>query len=64
MSDPAERLARRFHYWYERLAPLHGYQTRAESAVKWEKVPLRNRHLMTDVAAKILFERRSEKSGR
>lgn len=49
-------LAKFFHETYERLAPGYGYKTRAESAVPWEEVPERNRHLMTDVAWRVLVE--------
>lgn len=50
----AERLARRFHEAYERLAPSFGYETRPDSAVPWEQVPQQNRALMIAVCAEIL----------
>ncbi len=49
-----ERLARRFHEAYERLAPSYGYETRAESAVPWDQVPDQNRALMVAVCNEIL----------
>lgn len=51
-----EDLARRFHELYERLAPEHGYETRAESAVQWDKVPRNNRALMIAVCKELLLE--------
>lgn len=39
-------LAQSFHEAYEFLAPQHGYQTRASSAVPWVDVPARNKALM------------------
>jgi len=50
----AGALARMFHENYERLAPLYGYRTRDESAVPWEKVPIRNRELMYATASAVL----------
>lgn len=52
--DECEALARRFHYFYERLAPEFGYKTREESAVPWEQVPAQNRELMIAVAHEIM----------
>ena len=47
-GPPSDRnIARMFHEVYERLAPTFGYRTREESAVPWEKVPAKNRDLMT-----------------
>ena len=47
-DPPSDRnIARMFHEVYERLAPTFGYRTREESAVPWEKVPAKNRDLMT-----------------
>ena len=46
MIDRAVELAKLFHENYERLAPLYGYETRDESAVPWEDVPVNNRNLM------------------
>lgn len=51
-DDPmlwSEYVAMRFHQAYEELAPLHGYETRRESAVPWAEVPQQNRDLMVDV---------------
>lgn len=45
-SGSDEDIARAFHEAYERLAPMHGYQTRTESAVPWDRVPGDNRRLM------------------
>ncbi len=50
----AEGLAQLFHETYERLAPLHGYKTREESAVAWEQVPEKNKTLMIVVASEVL----------
>jgi hypothetical protein len=52
----AERIASRFHKAYEELAPDHGYDTRAESAVPWEQVPEANRGLMVNVVTVLLDE--------
>lgn len=49
-----EYVARCFHAHYERLAPDYGYETRPESAVAFDDVPLTNRALMTDVARHVL----------
>lgn len=50
----AEELARLFHDTYERLAPAFDYETRRESAVAWEDVPLNNRALMIATAQQVL----------
>lgn len=50
----AEAVARAFHEAYERLAPEHGYDTRPDSAVAWQDVPVNNRRLMVAVAAELL----------
>ena len=42
-----------FHEAYERLAPEFGYRTREESAVPWERVPARNRDLMTATVGEV-----------
>jgi hypothetical protein len=42
----AAEIAKAFHETYERLAPAFGYETRPESAVAWEDVPVSNRELM------------------
>lgn len=55
-SEPRERLARKFHEAYERLAPSFGYATRKESAVPWEQVPEANRKLMMAVAGEVQAE--------
>lgn len=52
----AERLARRFHAAYERLAPAYGYATREDSRVPWDEVPMANRALMTGVCRQLLHE--------
>lgn len=54
-TDPV-LLARRFHEVYEELAPVFGYETRAESAVPWDDVPRANRQLMIAVCAVLLRE--------
>lgn len=53
-EDRAEYIARRFHEMYEKLAPLHGYTTRTESAVPWPDVPQANRSLMMAVVQALL----------
>ncbi len=50
----AEQLARAFHEAYERLAPAHGYETRAASAKPWDEVPANNRALMEAVCAEVM----------
>lgn len=52
----AEAIAERFHAEYERLAPSYGYETRRESAVPWEGVPVNNRRLMTHTVANLLID--------
>lgn len=52
----AETLARKFHEQYERWAPEFNYETRPESAVPWEDVPLQNKKLMIQVCRMILSE--------
>jgi hypothetical protein len=54
VPSPAEKLARRFHETYERLAPDYGYKTREASAVPWEDVPFQNKRLMIAVAQELL----------
>ena len=48
-----EEIAQRFHEAYERLAPDFGYETRPESAVRWDEVPETNRELMIAVVAEL-----------
>jgi hypothetical protein len=48
------QVARWFHEAYEQMASLREYETRPESAVPWEQVPLNNRALMLDTAAVVL----------
>lgn len=50
----AERIAKRFHEAYERLAPSFGYETREASAVPWEDVPEQNRRLMIATVAELM----------
>jgi hypothetical protein len=53
-DPPSDRnIARMFHEAYERLAPEFGYRTREESAVPWEKVPAKNRDLMTATVGEV-----------
>jgi len=58
MNEPprnvAIRIAREFHETYERLAPATGYETRKESAVPWDDVPIVNRTLMANVVGELL----------
>lgn len=49
-------LAKRFHSWYEVLAPKYDYKTRSESAVPWDELPKNNRTLMVAVCRQILDE--------
>lgn len=49
-----EKLARKFHETYERLAPAFGYKTREASAKPWEEVPEQNRNLMIAVCEELL----------
>jgi hypothetical protein len=53
-DNRADRIARRFHEAYERLAPAHGYETRKASAVPWDDVPEQNKALMRAVIAELL----------
>lgn len=46
--------ARCFHRAYEDLAPEHGYKTRDDSAVPFDKVPEPNRSLMVRTAGGVL----------
>lgn len=55
-----EQLARKFHETYEKLAPGFGYETKAESAVRWEAVPEQNRDLMVATAREVLRWLRGE----
>ena len=50
-----EGLARRFHCTYESLAANYGYETRAESRVPWDEVPVNNRKLMVATARSIIM---------
>lgn len=54
---PEEALAKRFHELYESCAPDHGYETRKESSVPWDKVPEKNKALMIYVCSIISKER-------
>lgn len=49
-----ESIAIHFHEAYERLAPSFGYETRKESAVRWEDVPENNRKLMIATVADLM----------
>ncbi len=49
-----EEIASQFHYWYEKLAPSFGYETRKESAVEWKDVPENNKNLMIAVVDKVI----------
>lgn len=49
-----EFIASSFHKHYEDLAPLFGYETREDSAVPWEDVPMKNRHLMEKVVTRLI----------
>jgi len=50
----AIEIARAFHEAYERLAPSTEYETRKESAVPWDDVPIVNRTLMANVVQELL----------
>ncbi len=58
----AEELAKLFHEKYEELAPEYGYNTRKESAVPWEGVPLNNKNLMIAVCRIVLDRLRTGES--
>jgi len=47
-----EKLARRFHYWYELLAPSFGYETRKDT--KDFDPNSKNGKLMVEVCKRIL----------
>jgi hypothetical protein len=49
-----ERIARCFHYEYERLAPQFGWSTQEASRQAWEDVPEENRALMCNVVRCLL----------
>lgn len=49
-----DKVAREFHETYERLAPKFGYETRRESAVPWEDVPIENKALMIAVVSNLM----------
>jgi hypothetical protein len=51
-----EQLAQLFHETYERLAPEYGYETRPETAKRWEEIPAdnNNKRLMIAVAGEIM----------
>jgi hypothetical protein len=55
----AEKWAKRFHELYEEFAPKCGYETRKESAVAWENVPLKNKNLMIMVCVNVVDEIKS-----
>lgn len=48
-----EETAQAFHEEYERLAPSFEYETRKASAVPWDDVPEKNRHLMIAVVREL-----------
>ena len=50
----AETFAKFFHKQYEELAPHHGYETKPESKVPFDELPLENRSLMVHVCAEVL----------
>jgi hypothetical protein len=54
--DLSTALAVHFHDTYERLAPWFGYDTRRESAVPWDAVPMPNRRLMVATVRVVLRE--------
>jgi len=57
-SSP-EELAKRFHFLYEKLAVLHDYETRKDSAVSWADVPVKNQNLMISVCTQIWLDYRN-----
>jgi len=62
-NEKSVGLAQLFHEAYERLAPSFAYETRKASAVPWEKVPEKNRKLMTAVCDEILGPLLSDAEG-
>lgn len=57
VESDVEPLAALFHATYERLAPQYGYETRAASAVPWDRVPENTRRLMVATVAEVLLRR-------
>ena len=57
-------VARWFHEAYEQMAPRHGYETRRESAVPWEDVPVKNKMLMMDTVAVVLSRLKNQTAQR
>lgn len=53
-SHDPEVIAQAFHEAYEELAPRFNYETREESAVEWDDVPVDNRDLMIATVTKLL----------
>jgi hypothetical protein len=54
MTGDAVAIAAAFHTAYEKLAPKFNYETRPDSAVPWDDVPLANRALMTAVVTTLM----------
>ncbi len=52
----AERVAKRFHYHYEKQAPDYGYKTRKATAVPWSKLPKSNKQLMISSVFRTLLD--------
>jgi len=49
-----EKLARIFHYTYERLAPTFNWETQRSCRTDWEQLPASNRALMVAVAIDVV----------
>ena len=52
----AEKLAERFHFYYEDMAPMFSYETRLKSRKPWTEVSQNNKDLMIAVCREILKE--------
>ena len=51
-----ERIARRFHEVYEKLASQFNYRTRTDTNKPWEEVPANNKQLMIAVVHELIEE--------
>ena len=50
----AQEAARYFHYAYERLASLYGFETKKEDLVEWMELPEHNRRLLIETCKHLL----------
>ena len=56
MVEEADHIARRFHDLYEELASEHGYETREDTRVDYDDLPVENRGLMISVVGRLISE--------